>query len=771
MMKRLLLFAICYLPIALFAQTSQTGSDYIAKRIQLLLSNAPQPVTNASVSVSGNPGPATYYYWIIAQTSVGASSPAGPFAAINAPNTLSVSNFNQISWSTVSGATYDVLRTSNTGPPFGACNCAVATGIAVNTVNDQANSLNAYTVNTFDPSTQTVTLQNVNGTFSVPANVSVGGTLNGVHWVTDSTAGADLGAKINTAAASGGIVLISPGMVATSITTALSLPAGTTLYFPPGNFNIAAGNTISNNGISIIGSGLGATIWKPTSSTGDIFTISGNNFNIGGGDVLPTVTRTSGAFMNITGGQGKIHDLVLHDTWDGFVQGSGASQNAFERIVAEGGGGNWHTVFRNGPLASGTIPGTVIKNFVIAITSGSGSTITGPLFVLDSGTDSTKIDGLEISRITGIDTNPAFLMQSTGAAQVPSYVVMTNSYCETNNLATCMEIDNAALPDFSNLGIALGIVGLKITGGKGIKISNSFFNDSQQGAVQITGGSDIVFTGNTINDSAAAAANTYDGISVAAGVSKFNITNNRIGNWLFGGNTFRNGISVAAGASDQYVILGNVIDGVGTSTISDGGTGIKKQVQDITASVQSFSPAFTVNIAGTSAFGSFGLHDTTPAAPTPNKFFRITGGSLNIINSAFGGVIWALDDSGNESGIASMQTAQYKTTTNCAAVGTAASPSVASCGSAAAGHFSCATNATGATCQVNTTAVTANSEIFVFESDTAVTGTALGVTCNTSTTVNPATRLLASSVAGASFTINLGTVTTNPACFSYHIVN
>jgi hypothetical protein len=111
------------------------------------------------------------------------------------------------------------------------------------------------------------------------------------------------------------------------------------------------------------------------------------------------------------------------------------------------------------------------------------------------------------------------------------------------------------------------------------------------------------------------------------------------------------------------------------------------------------------------------------------------------------------------------------TATNCAAAGTAASPSVASCASAVAGHFSCATNATGATCTVNTTAVTANSEIFVFESDTAVTGTALGVTCNTGTNVLPTSRLLASSVAATSFTINLGTVTTNPACFSYQIVN
>lgn len=113
----------------------------------------------------------------------------------------------------------------------------------------------------------------------------------------------------------------------------------------------------------------------------------------------------------------------------------------------------------------------------------------------------------------------------------------------------------------------------------------------------------------------------------------------------------------------------------------------------------------------------------------------------------------------------------YSTTTNCAGVGTAANPSVASCSASSVGHFSCATNATGGTCKVNTTAVTANSEIFVFESDTAVTGTALGVTCNTSTNVLPTSRLLASSVAATSFTINLGTVTTNPACFSYQIIN
>jgi hypothetical protein len=110
----------------------------------------------------------------------------------------------------------------------------------------------------------------------------------------------------------------------------------------------------------------------------------------------------------------------------------------------------------------------------------------------------------------------------------------------------------------------------------------------------------------------------------------------------------------------------------------------------------------------------------------------------------------------------------YKTTTNCAAVGTAASPSLVACSAASSGAFSCATNASAATCVISTTAVTANSRIFVQES--AAEGTNLSVTCNTAPTVTPAI-LLASKSAATSFTINMPTITVNPACFVYWIVN
>lgn len=161
----------------LFGQgSSQTATDYIAKRVQFTLLNPPEPVSFASASVSGNPGPATYYYWIVTQTALGASSPAGPFTVWYGPNSLSVSNFNQIAWSPVGGAiSYDVLRTSNAGPPFGACNCAVATGVTGTSTNDQSNTLNAYTVNPLDPNTLTVVAQNNSGVLGFSGPVSISG--------------------------------------------------------------------------------------------------------------------------------------------------------------------------------------------------------------------------------------------------------------------------------------------------------------------------------------------------------------------------------------------------------------------------------------------------------------------------------------------------------------------------------------------------------------------------------------------------------------------
>lgn len=254
------------------------------------------------------------------------------------------------------------------------------------------------------------------------------------------------------------------------------------------------------------------------------------------------------------------------------------------------------------------------------------------------------------------------------------------------------------------------------------------------------------------------------------------ISTAQLGN-LVGVTNFACSVTGSTGTSYSYGIAG--IDGNGNATQVAGNVCIVSAAATLNG-----SNFVTLTISGAQygkGYARFDVYRTASAGvPATTGFI----GSMSCIGttdieSAIGSVttFCTFNDTGL-SASGSVPTANttggivgynFGTLTNCAAVGSAASPSVAACASASAGSFSCATNATGATCTVNTTAVTANSQIFVQEDETL--GSRLGVTCNTSTNVLPTSRLLSARVAATSFTINLGTVTTNPACFSYFLVN
>lgn len=152
-----------------------------------------QPVSQASVTLIGNPGPKTYYYWLVGNYAIGSTSPAGPFVAPNSPNTLGASNYNQIQPVYPPGInSVDLLRTTTTISPSGACNCAVATGVTSGAINDQSNTRLSYTVNPTNLNALGLTLTNEavgtgsshlylrqNGAFVV--DLSVGGS-GGAVW-------------------------------------------------------------------------------------------------------------------------------------------------------------------------------------------------------------------------------------------------------------------------------------------------------------------------------------------------------------------------------------------------------------------------------------------------------------------------------------------------------------------------------------------------------------------------------------------------------------
>ncbi|MGH9501680.1 MAG: beta strand repeat-containing protein [Terriglobales bacterium] len=121
----------------------------------------PLQVNSAAVQITGNPGPQTIYYWIVANYTVGATSPSGPFLINNAPNVLSGSNYVSVIPQYPPGAiSVDLLKTSSNVAPGGACNCAVATAVTSGAITDQSNSTSGYTVQPVNIALLGVTLTN-----------------------------------------------------------------------------------------------------------------------------------------------------------------------------------------------------------------------------------------------------------------------------------------------------------------------------------------------------------------------------------------------------------------------------------------------------------------------------------------------------------------------------------------------------------------------------------------------------------------------------------
>lgn len=191
------------------------------------------------------------------------------------------------------------------------------------------------------------------------------------------------------------------------------------------------------------------------------------------------------------------------------------------------------------------------------------------------------------------------------------------------------------------------------------------------------------------------------------------------------------------------------VGGGGQSNVGGGGGGTpggaNTQVQFNNSGAFGGSPNFTYNSGTVTLFlGQVSIATGTLSLATANGGTATMNG-LGATNAAnFTGPI---------------EYPSALTTTNCSS---SASPAV--CGSAAAGSVVVAAAAT--TEVVNSTAVTANSQIqLTFDSSL---GTKLAVTCNT-TVVQPT---VSARTGGTSFTITVPTApTTNPACFSYSILN
>jgi hypothetical protein len=223
------------------------------------------------------------------------------------------------------------------------------------------------------------------------------------------------------------------------------------------------------------------------------------------------------------------------------------------------------------------------------------------------------------------------------------------------------------------------------------------------------------------------------------------------------------------------IASGATLTCAGGSTCPSGGGGDTITSPNSTLSVGGTSSATTLDVLGAAGkilAGATPALTYTPALGVQNV--TAESGSLTINGgTAVNGLLTVNGTGASPASTVisggTVTSATFGSATKCAAVGTGASPSLVACSAAPAGSFSCATNASAATCVVSTTAVTANSAIFVQPS--AAAGTLLSVTCNTTADTGLTAPRLASISTGTSFTINLGTFATSPLCFNFWIIN
>lgn len=195
---------------------------------------------------------------------------------------------------------------------------------------------------------------------------------------------------------------------------------------------------------------------------------------------------------------------------------------------------------------------------------------------------------------------------------------------------------------------------------------------------------------------------------------------------------------------------GGIVSSVFTRTGAIAATTGDYTVAQVTGAAPLAAPAFTGGIGVTGAIaGSSDINAGITGAiywASRTKMLSGADGSLGLTNLA--GTVGA-----------NVNLGAITTFTNCSS---SAAPAV--CGAAAAGSVVIA--AAGTTVTVNTTAVTANSQIMLMYD--ASLGTRLSVTCNAT---EPALYGVTARTPATSFTITASVSVTNPICFSYIIIN
>lgn len=359
-----------------------------------------------------------------------------------------------------------------------------------------------------------------------------------------------------------------------------AMPAnGGSLYFPTGTYLLGSSLTFNKPG-TYYGDGW-ATVLRSTSTTANAITVTGaESVHIRNLRLNSSVTKTDGWFVELA---------------------SSANRFRMSNFAMDGGFGGFRTAavatvtFESGQILN-CAPGVGIMGRIDAgldvtlrdIISDHAVNIFAGLYLVNSG-DVTIEDCNWIHCGNVLHVN-------CGAGNTIASLWASNSFFDTSvrgllvdasagQMVRCM-FNSCWFGGHSQQGVLIQPSGSAYV--RGIE-----FNDCHVLLNTIDG---INVASSAVRDfkvhGGQFSANGGSGIAIAAGVSNFQIQDARIGNTGdLSGNT--TGISIAAGASDNYMITDNNMTGNGT-TLVNGATGVNRIVANNLGVAQGATTAITV---------------------------------------------------------------------------------------------------------------------------------------------------------------------------------
>ncbi len=350
--------------------------------------------------------------------------------------------------------------------------------------------------------------------------------------------------------------------------------SGQGVYLPTGAYRITGQLRIANNNTTVYGTNSATTTIVQTNGTAHIFNISND------GNVIDKIQIRDLELIfstpNPTG-----FGILCNNCWRTYFQQLNIGRAATNAYMSTGiwvNDGNQVfvqdsviTYATNQSLYFTEVGDVYLSDLEINQYDDSTSSA-GVVF--DTG-----VGGIYAINVNITGGHTGFLFQNSQNRYPPNFGFFTNCLADTLNGVGWNFQAGQSMRLTNSWSATAAVYGIQVKNVDGLSITDSrIYNSGADGILIEPGSKNVTIKDSTITGNSRLAPGTRPGVSVAAGVSDFQISGNMIGQADGFGNFQGYAVQIAPGASDNYMIVANELRRNLTGGLQNGATGVNKVI-------------------------------------------------------------------------------------------------------------------------------------------------------------------------------------------------